>query len=176
MTPFQRFHLRSHTVRREGKYAMKADMRLLFGSVAVLLLPFLLGCGGGGNLPSGATGTVRGRITYNGNPVPEGCNVVFVRDTDGLMGTGITDRNGEYLLRMRDGLKIVVGTYRVSIMPPNPAANLDQDEIMKMHMAGKLADPAKVKEVPERYRSPEASTLVCDVQAGSNNFDVDMKD
>lgn len=140
------------------------------------LLSLLSGCGGGSNLPSGETGTVRGKVTYNGGPVPQGTTVIFMRDEDGLLGTGTVDANGEYLLRMRDGLKIVTGVYRVSVAPPNVAANLDQDEIMKMQMEGNLPDPATVKEVPLKYRSPEESTLVFDVQPGSNTFDIDMKD
>jgi hypothetical protein len=139
------------------------------------LLPLIAGCGGGG-LPSGETGTVRGHVTYMGGAVPEGSTVIFMRDPDGLIGSGTIDANGDYLLRMRDGLKIVVGTYRVSLSPPDVAATLDQDEIMIKQQAGELPDPASVKEIPEKYRSPEGSTLVCDVQPGSNTFDIDMKD
>ncbi|MBI1313436.1 hypothetical protein GC176_19270 [bacterium] len=141
----------------------------------IAFLAVLPGCGGS-SLPPGATGTVRGKVTYNGEPVPEGCAVVFMRDDDGLMGIGAVGANGEYLLRMRDGLKIVVGVYRVCVTPPNPAANLDQDEIMKLGQEGKLPDPATVKEVPTKYRSPEESNLIYDVQPGSNTFDIDMKD
>jgi hypothetical protein len=133
------------------------------------------GCGGS-NLPPGETGTVRGKVTYNGKPVPAGCAVIFMRDEDGLMGTGVVDANGEYLLRMRDGLKIVVGVYRVAVTPPNPAANLDQDEIMRLGEQGKLPDTSTIKEVPTKYRSPEESNLICDVQPGANTFDIDMKD
>lgn len=142
----------------------------------IMAFPILVsGCGGGG-LPPGETGTVRGHVTYMGGAVPEGTTVIFMRDPDGLIGTGKVDANGDYLLRMRDGLKIVVGTYRVSLAPPDVAATLDQDEIMVKQMAGELPDPATIKEVPLKYRSPEGSTLVCDVQKGSNTFDVDMKD
>ncbi|MBI1346633.1 hypothetical protein GC163_10130 [bacterium] len=155
-------------------------MKFSISSFAILtsfaVLGGVAGCGGGSNLPSGDTGTVRGRVTYNGNPVPAGCTVVFTRDEDGLLGTGTVDSSGDYLLRMRDGLKIVVGVYRVSVSPPDVAANLDQDEIMRLQQAGKLPDPAKVKEVPLKYRSPEDSTLICDVQPGANTFDIDMKD
>ncbi len=152
-------------------------MRNALTSILALfgILMFLPGCGGS-NLPSGETGTVQGKVTYNGGSVPTGTTVIFVRDEDGLMGTGVTDSNGEYLLRMRDGLKIVVGVYRVSVTPPNVAANLDQDEIMKLGQEGKLPDPATVKEVPMKYRSPEESSLICDVQPGANTFDIDMKD
>ncbi len=142
----------------------------------VALLPMISGCGGGGGLPSGETGTVRGHVTYDGKPALEGTVVTFMRDPDGLIASGAVDAHGDYLLRMRDGLKIVVGTYRVSLGPPNVAATMNQDEIMLLEQAGNLPNPADVKEVPERYRSVEGSTLVCDVEAKSNTFDIDMKD
>lgn len=141
--------------------------------LSVVLL--LAGCGGGGGLPEGETGTVSGRITFEGKPVPEGCGVVFMRDKGGYVGTGKTDSSGQYLLYMRDGLQIVVGTYRVSITPPNPVANLDQDEIMRLQSAGKLPDTSKMKEVPDRYRDPENSKTIFEVKPGSNTFDLDMK-
>ncbi|OYW28575.1 MAG: hypothetical protein B7Z44_07945 [Caulobacter sp. 12-67-6] len=102
--------------------------------------------------------------------------MIFMREEDGLMGIGTVDSSGDYLLRMRNGLKIVTGVYRVAVTPPNPAANLDQDEIMRLGQQGKLPDPATIKEVPVKYRSPEETKLVCDVQPGSNTFDIDMKD
>lgn len=117
-----------------------------------------------------------GHVTYMGGAVPAGSTVIFMRNSDGLIGTGVIDSNGDYLLRMRDGLKIVVGMYRVSVSPPNVAATLGQDKIMVKQMAGEPPDPASIKEIPVKYRSPEGSKLVCDVQAVSNTFDIDMKD
>ena len=154
---------------------MFSQVRWSVWGVSLVLAGVLVGCGGGSNLPKGQTGTVRGRISFQGNPVPEGSIVTFMRESDGAMAVGKTDSNGEYLLRMKDGVKIVVGEYRVCITPPNVAENLDQDQVMEMHMSGKLKNPADVKEIPERYRSPEKSTLVCVVDPGSNEFDVDMK-
>lgn len=151
---------------------LPAQARCLL-TVALSLL--LAGCGSGGGLPSGETGTVRGKVTYNGQPVPEGCGVLFQRAEDGITGIGTTNANGEYVLSMRNGLKIVVGTYRVSVSPPNPAATLDQDKVMELQMSGKLPDPAKFKEVPMRYRAEE-STLIFDVSPGANTFDIEMKD
>lgn len=146
------------------------------GCGLALAILVMTGCGGGGGLPEGETGTVTGRVTYKDAPVPEGCAVIFMGSEGGLLGTGVTNSSGEYVLSMREGLDIVVGTYRVSVMPPNPAATMTQEEAMEKHMAGQLPDPAKVKEVPERYRSPESSALVCSVKPGSNTFDVKMDD
>lgn len=149
---------------------LRLRVRSLLG---LILMLSLVGCGGS-NLPRGATGTVRGKVTYEGKPVSTGTTILFMRDEDGLMATGSVGSNGEYVLRMRDGLKIVTGVYRVSVTPANPAENLDQDEIMKLQMAGKLPNPAEIKEVPMRYRAPESSSLIFDVQPGANTFDIDM--
>lgn len=142
--------------------------------VAVTCL-LLVGCGGSNSLPEGETGTVTGHVTFQGKPVPNGCNVLFTRESDGLIGMGAVDENGDFVLRMRDGAKIVAGIYRVSVTPTNVAATLNQDEIMKMQMAGKLPDPSKVKEIPEKYRSPEKSKTIFEVKGGSNTFELDMK-
>lgn len=155
---------------------MSIQIKWLYRAVSVAFsLAMIAGCGGDG-LPSGATGTVSGHVSYKGGAVPEGTTVTFMRDTDGLLATGVVDANGDYLLRMRDGLKIVVGAYRVAVNPPNIAATMDQDEIMIKQQKGELPDPATVKEIPQKYRSPEGSKLVFDVQAGANTFDIDMKD
>lgn len=141
----------------------------------VCLAGVVSGCTGDG-LPKGETGTVRGRVTYNGQAVPQGSVVMFMGGETGILGTGVTDANGEYLLYMREGLSILVGTYRISVNPPNPGATLSQEEVMERSMAGTLPNPAEVKEIPVRYRSPENSTLVFEVKPGPNTFDIEMKD
>ncbi len=141
-------------------------------SLAVLLS----GCGGGSNLPEGETGTVSGKVTFQGQTsVPEGSVVLFMRDKDGLMATGKVGSDGAYSLTMREGSTVVTGKYRISVTPPNPTESMDQDEIMKRQMEGTLPDPAAVKEVPEKYRSPESSPLNFEVKSGSNTFDIDMQ-
>ena len=144
--------------------------------VAIGLSASGFGCRGGSNLPEGDTGTVSGRVTYNGQTVPAGSTVIFMGSGDGIMGTGVTNSSGEYVLTMREGFDILVGSYRVSVTPPNPASGLSDEEVMERHMSGNLPDPAEVKEVPLRYRSPESSSLVCQVKAGQNTYDIDMKD
>ncbi len=142
----------------------------------ILLSLTLTGCGSNSNLPKGETGTVKGKISYQGKPVPEGCRVTFMGGTTGLVATGVTDSSGEFLLYMRNGLDVLCGTYRVSILPPNPSANLSDTQVMELSMAGKLPDTSKMKEVPDRYRNPETTKEVFEVKPGSNNYELDMKD
>jgi hypothetical protein len=141
--------------------------------VACLATLWVCGCGGGGGLPAGATGTVGGKVTYNGQPVPAGCVVSFV-GPKGITGSGQTDTSGAYTISMRDGSSVLAGSYKVSVSPPQ-AAPLSDEEAMKRSMEGKPTTET-VKEVPDRYRSPESSPLSFEVKAGSNTFDIAMTD
>lgn len=131
------------------------------------------GCGGGAGLPSGGKGTVTGKVTYNGQPVPQGCIVSFI-GPNGITGSGITDGSGSYRISMRDGRNVLVGGYRISVSPPPPPP-LSDDEAMKLSMAGKPTVQV-VKEVPERYRNPENSPLAFEVMEGANTFDIALTD
>jgi hypothetical protein len=155
---------------------MRTKLRLLPMVLCAISIAILAGCGNGSNLPKGQTGFVRGKITYNDKPVPEGCSVTFMRAEGGLVGTGKTDSSGEYLLYMRNGLDILCGTYRVAIGPPNPSSGLSDDEVMKRSMAGQLPNTADIKEVPDRYRHPETTKEVFEVKPGKNVCDINMKD
>lgn len=146
---------------------------VLLCTVAII---FAAGCGSGSNLPKGETGVVKGKITYNGKPVPAGCTVTFMKDQGGLTATGKTDTSGEYLLYMRNGMNILCGTYRVAISPPNAASGLSDDELAKRSAEGTLPDNTTMKEVPERYRNPETTKEVFEVKPGKNECNIDMKD
>jgi len=131
------------------------------------------GCGSGGGLPAGKKGTVNGKVTYKGQPVPQGCIVSFVGPS-GITGTGVTDGSGNYRISMRDGTNVLAGGYRVAVSPPPPPP-LSDEEAMKMSMSGKSTVQV-VKEVPEKYRNPEKSPLTFEVMPGANTFDIAMTD
>jgi hypothetical protein len=143
------------------------------GILAASVALWICGCGGGGGLPAGETGTVGGKVTFNGQPVPAGCVVSFL-GPKGITGSGATDAGGAYKISMRDGDKVLAGSYKVAVSPPQ-AAPLSDEEAMKLSMEGKPTAP-EVKEVPDKYRSPETSPLSFDVKAGANTFDIDMTD
>lgn len=134
----------------------------------------LIGCGGGSALPAGATGTVSGVVTYEGQPIPEKCVVAFINKQTGIIGTGTVGPSGQYKLVMRDGEKILAGSYRVTVTPPVVVNTLSDDEIMKLSAEGKLPQPPIVKEVPDRYRSPESTPLTNEVVAGDNKIDIKL--
>ena len=142
---------------------------------AVALLIVQIGCGSGPMLPEGATGTVSGKVTLNGKPVPEGTGVVFQRDSDGQLATGECDSNGEFILRMKGGLEIVEGAYRVAVQPPNPTANMSDEEAMQASVDGKLDDVMGTASMfPQKYQVIEESKTLFSVKPGPNEFTLDM--
>jgi hypothetical protein len=141
----------------------------------VLSLAFLIcGCGSS-NLPKGDTGTVSGKVTFQGQPVPAGCQVIFVGAKGGMLGTGTVDGSGGYVLSMRGENNILVGSYRVAISPPKPHPDLSDEEIAKLAMEKKLPPTPEVKEVPQAYRSPETTPITLEVKKGDNLHNIDMK-
>lgn len=139
-----------------------------------MLLLLTSGCGGGG-LPAGETGTVSGTVTYNGKPVPEGCGVMFlpVSGEAGVMGIGTTDSSGAYTLKMRNEENILAGKYTVGISPPN-SDNGSDDPDSAANVSEETSEPKLP--FPEKYLSPETSEVTFDVVAGSNSFNIEMKD
>ena len=155
-----------------------AEMRVHSGFLvlfAVASLVVQVGCQSGPLLPDGATGTVSGKVTLNGKPVPTGTAVVFQRDSDGQLATGECDANGEFLLRMKGGLEIVEGAYRVAVQPPNPTANMSEEEAMQASVDGKLDDVMKTSAlIPQKYQVIEDSKTIFSVKPGPNEFTLDM--
>lgn len=139
------------------------------------LLLALTGCSGGGL--SGPTGTVTGKVTYNGEPVPAGCSVVFMHQESSTPASGTTSADGSYTLTMRGEPKTLAGEYKVSISPPTSNEQVDANtpgyEATMMEGTPDTAQPAPF---PDKYMLPETSGLTFTVKEGSNTIDVEMKD
>ncbi|MCA9023254.1 MAG: hypothetical protein KDA74_24065, partial [Planctomycetaceae bacterium] len=84
----------------------------------ILTVMCLTGCGGGSNLPKGETGTVTGKVTFNGKPVPEGTSIVFLHKDKGITASSPITADGSYALRMRRENAILAGNYQIGITPP----------------------------------------------------------
>ncbi len=145
------------------------------------------GCGGGSPLD---TVPVSGTVTLDGTPV-EGATVVFAPTAgDGTAATGITDRNGRYLLTTlapNDGA--LPGSYMVMISKTereggDPAAEavkpgMTPEEAtraaMEAHMASGQAEAEFVDHLPARYKNPGASGLTAEVARGERKeFDFEL--
>lgn len=119
---------------------------VLAGGAAAVSLH--LGCSRSSAPPSAPT-TVRGRVTFQGQPVAGGL-VVFTPDRDrGASGKpvrGETGPDGTFRLQLDGGPAVPPGWYRVAIAPPP-------------------ADTA----FPPQLRRPDRSGLVREVAAGTEN-------
>jgi hypothetical protein len=140
-------------------------LRLLLAAGATLAL---CDCGGDSGLP-GPTGTVSGNASYQGKPIPAGSTIVFVHKQSGIIGTGVTDANGDFEVQMRDASNVLVGEYAVNVRPPGePGENI-------MVLTRENVPPAW-REIPERYWTANASTETFTVHEGENTYKLVLKD
>lgn len=129
------------------------------------------GCGGASPAPQVDLVSVTGKVLLDGQPKP-GITVYF-EPTDPSMlngATGVTDAEGKYELVFRTGKTgAVAGKYKVlfsRMVLPNG------DLLPKDAMA---ADVDAVDQIPERYRSIEASLHSAEVTATGGTFDFEIK-
>ena len=94
---------------------------VLWGLMPLLLV---LGACSRSSLP-GPTGTVTGTVTYQGEPVPAGCCVVFIHEETSAPASGLISSDGSYTLTMLGQKKILAGRYKVSVSPRTSNAQID---------------------------------------------------
>ena len=93
--------------------------RLFVGLVVVPCLLAMTGCGG--RTPArGPTGSVSGKVTLNGKPVPEGCAVVFMNQEKTVPASGVTRADGAYTVS-----NALAGANKITVTPPAKASSAD---------------------------------------------------
>lgn len=132
---------------------------------AVLLgfwwLTILPGCGSSG-LP---TAPVRGKITYEGKPVPNG-SVVSLPEGDKPSATGDIKPDGSYeLTTYSSGDGAVLGKHTLMVIAVEDHSGRLPEE--------RSATPALI--IPKKYTSFPTSGLSIDVKAGENSFDFELQ-
>ena len=147
---------------------------IVFGALPVLLA--LSGC----SEPQPTTGTVKGRVTMNGKPVPG----VTVTAYDTASRTGLradTDANGAYEFRSYKEVGLAPGKYQVAVSLPTGFATAEEqaEAIRKSFQGGGSGVPelpSRGVTIPEKYQDPQRSGLVIEVVAGENPpFDFELK-
>lgn len=129
-------------------------------SVAICVSTGLIaGCGSSTSKPSGS---VSGRVTFQGQPVTSGV-VNLMSKTLGAGASAPLGEDGKY--RLNDPLE--VGDYKVMITPPPPAPPRPED--------GPPKPRPTASDIPNKYRTEATTDLTATVKAGSNTFDFDMK-
>jgi hypothetical protein len=128
------------------------------------------GCSKGGY--SGPTGTVAGKATLDGKPVPQGCVVTFMSDA-GFTASGKVGADGSYTLLNVDKPAIPVASYKVSVaQPATEISGADYDKYMSPG-GGSEAQSAP-EAIPAKYQSRETSGLTFDVKEGPNTFNIEL--
>jgi hypothetical protein len=170
---------------------------------AVLFVAAAVGLAGCGSRNGLTLGTVRGKVTYEGEPVRLGY-VTFMPDastkTEGPPATGSIGEDGTFVIsteQSADGA--IVGTHKVAViaLDPSPLPGQDQpkpeDDPAKFLAAkGKGSRPRSKASggltytardgktyaviVPERLMNPETSGIVAKVERGSNTFTIAIKE
>lgn len=137
----------------------------------------VLGCGAGGP----ATAPVTGKVTMDGDPVPNAL-VTFVAKDKGSAATGMTDASGQYSLSTAGKEGAILGSYTVKVTstqaPAASATEVRSDSAEYANMAtgdyAAQSEAQSVKEaIPAKYNSK--SELTCEVTSGSNTFDIAME-
>lgn len=145
------------------------------GGVCLLLLPVVaVGCGGG-------RGTISGKVTFNGKPLPVG-TISFYPQSGKQDAINCPIRNGAY---SQEG--VPTGEVKVGVVTVDPAnagggsgaaaagggGGSDTGARVTATPAGRKKSATFVA-VPPRYGSPDTSDLSLTVQTGEQVFDVEL--
>jgi hypothetical protein len=129
---------------------MPAMLRLSSTMVALLLVVLL----GRADDKAGKTGTIEGKVTYKGLPIPAGTVSFHITD-----GTTVT-------AALKDG------SFRVTDVPVGKARVTFETESAKPK--GKDTDPPKYVKIPQKYAGANTSGLEVIVAAGKQTKDFDL--
>ncbi len=124
-----------------------------------LILGLTSGCGTSSQLPSGS---VNGRVTFQGAPVTAGV-VNLMSKTRGVGASGALGPNGDYVISE----PVEVGEYKVIVTLPPPPPPRPED--------GPPKPPQAVTNIPSKYRSEATSDLTATVEEGANALDFDLQ-
>ena len=127
------------------------------------------------------TARVRGRVTYNGEPVTRGFVTFFPQSggergaNPGKRATGEIDENGYYELSTygdRDGA--VVGTHLVTLdVHRGMGARRDVKGVEKPEKGKKAA---ATRPFPDRYSDTKTSGIEVEVEPGRNEINLELTD
>lgn len=134
-------------------------------TVASLAILGMLGCESDGPM----TGSARGRITYQSQPVTAGM-VVFESPSSALIASADLDADGRYEIA-----DLRVAEYHVSVQPPQPQVpNESTHSIEEIQAYSRNPQEPDPKNIPRPVRSTQTTPLRANVVEGENTFDFDL--
>jgi hypothetical protein len=160
------------------RFKFLCQLSLLLGCIA------LAGCGSGN--PS--TVAVRGKLTYQGNPV-SGANIILTRNSGdiskGEIAVGKTDANGQFELTTHFAGQAaakgaVPGSYKVTVSKAIPPEGMAQEEYQKLVDNAKKAgetgamvspdqQPPPATEMFPEHSSRDKTPLTAEIKSGQKN-------
>ena len=82
----------------------------------LLVALIIAGCGGAETGFDGPTGTVTGKVTFKGKPLPEGSTVMFKHEETGQIASGtLSTADGSFRLRWRGSYDVLAGAYKIAV-------------------------------------------------------------
>lgn len=158
---------------------VQADLMRAIGPV-LIFLTMVVGCGPAVDGYSGPRGTVAGRLTIDGQPVREGCQILLMaaQAQGSFVAAGTVAGDGSYKALYRVPAGLPVGDYVVQLgLPQNhpssvaagPGDSMTAVDFDKLQRAWKASLP-----FPQRYLSTSTSGLKFTVQPGVNAADFDI--
>lgn len=148
---------------------------------ALLLMLAVSGCGGAsGDGFTGERGDVAGTITLDDQPLPKGCQVIFMAEKGGYTATGVVEDGGKYKLVYGGGKGLPVGEYQIQLTAPvvTEEAAAPVDPIAMAGKAKLTRKSAKSLEssgpFPSKYASTTSSGLKHTVKPSANTVDLKL--
>jgi hypothetical protein len=115
---------------------------------------------------------VKGRVTYEGKPLPPKVTVLFQNADAGLYITAKLDEDGYYRVDMAEGYGLPPGTYDVAVLPP---PLLVSPEFIEKHREKGPPLLVAFPQVPLKYRDPKTSGLKLVLTPEGATFNIDMQ-
>ena len=107
------------------------------------------------------TGTVSGKVTFKGQPLPSGLVVLVDRDDNHFPARILGDGSYATSAKVPCGpMKVTVGTTRLGPL---------------VHPEERVSSPGYVR-IPRHYADPDKSGIALDVKRGSQVFTIDLTD
>jgi hypothetical protein len=135
---------------------------MIFRALLAAICVFAVGCN------SEEVGTVTGKVTRAGKPVPE-MSVIFVPER-GRPSRGLSDENGRYVLLYMPGQEgALVGKHRVwvQLRPVSP-----KDEQTLQNRVAKMRSDPEIKKILDKYGNEAQTALAFEVASGSQSIDI----
>ena len=141
----------------------------------------IAGCNAGPTLPPGKTGTVTGKATFGGEPLPVGATVTLTHEETSQVAVGTVKEEGAFTMKMKGGDLVLAGSYTVAVNPPSDTSSETPEEALaEMYMAegqdsGEAAED-DWPQIPKNWRAADTSGKTFDVKEGENQLDLELKE